>query len=104
MSRRVVTTEVADSDIRNIASYIAFDNSHASAQFGQELWTAVSRIAENPEIGRVVPEVTALRVTRVSRRFYRYLIFYRVPGPETIEVVRVLHAARDITAFLRDNP
>jgi len=104
MSRRVTTTEAADSDVRNIVTYIAFDNTNAAAQFGRELGNMLGHIAENPEIGRTVPEFPVLRTIRISRRFCRYLIFYRSPDHETIEVVRILHSARDITAFLRDIP
>ena len=104
MTRRVTTTETADGDVRDIATYIALDNPHAAAQFGQELWVALRRIGETPEIGRVMPEFAELRVTRVSRRFHRYLIFYRSLDTETVEVVRILHGARDITAFFRDIP
>src|SRR5258706_6378197 len=102
MIRRITTTEAADADIRDIATYIAYDNEHASRKFGAELWESFQRIAENPEIGHIVAEFSELRVLRVSNRFRRYLVFYRSLGTETVEVVRVLHGARDITLLVRD--
>jgi plasmid stabilization system protein ParE len=66
------------------------------------LWDCFQRIAESPDIGHAVPEFTTLRAVRVSSRFWRYFVFYRSPDTETIEAVRVLHGARDLTALLRD--
>ena len=104
MIRRITTTEAADADIRDIATYIAFDNAYAARQFGAELWESFQRIAENPEIGHTVLEFDELRVFRVSNRFQRYLVFYRSRDVETVEVVRVLHGARDIKLLLQDIP
>ena len=99
----VTTTRVADQDIRDIATYLAADNRKAAEQFGQELGHAFARIADAPRSGRPVRGFrAALRVIRVSSRFRRYLIFYRLIGNQSIEIVRVLHGARDITALLRD--
>ena len=44
------------------------------------------------------PGLAGIRVSRI-RRFKNYLIFYRVLD-DGIEVVRVLHGARDIERFL----
>ena len=46
------------------------------------------------------PALAGLRFLPVSR-FKKYLIFYR-PIPGGIEVVRVLHGARDIESILAD--
>jgi hypothetical protein len=54
-----------------------------------------------PGIGRRWKSTLAvnqdLRVTTVSRRFQDYLIFSR-PIDEGVEIVRVLHGARDVIA------
>ena len=50
--RRLTTTLDADNDIRDIATYIAFDNVAAASQFGVELAAALNRIAASPAIGR----------------------------------------------------
>ena len=103
MTSRVTTTRVADSDIRDIATYIAADNRKAAERFGEELWLAFERIGSAPNSGRMVRGFgVGLRVVRISSRFRRYLIFYRVLGDASIEVVRVLHGARDISALLND--
>ena len=102
MSLRLTTTELADSDIRDIATYIALNNAHAARLFGRELWERFQAICQTPQIGRSVPGYGNLRVVRVSGRFWRYLLLYRLPDSETLEVVRVLHGARDLTALLHD--
>ena len=103
MSLVVTTTRAADEDIRNVVTYIAADNPVAAQRFATELWETLHRIADTPRLGRVVRGFgTALRVARVSSRFRRYLIFYRLPDERTLEIVRVLHGSRDITATLAD--
>ena len=100
-ARRVTTTVAADGDIRDIATYIATDNPKAARQFAQELWFALERISAAPNAGFPVPGFhVPLRATRVSARFRRYLIFYRTLDDATVEVVRILHGARDLTALL----
>lgn len=103
MTRRIATTLAADEDIRIIATYIAIDNPKAARQFGEELWAAFGRIADYPEAGAVATGFSVpLRFVRVSPRFRRYLIFYRQPDESAIEIVRVLHAARDLARLFRD--
>lgn len=52
-------------------------------------------IADHPQSGRARPELARnLRSLPVNR----YLIFYR-PGRDIVEIVRVLHSARDIYAI-----
>ena len=103
MTARVTTTSAADGDIRDIATYIAADNRKAAERFGEELWFAFERIGDAPHSGRAVrTSGVELRVVRVSSRFRRYLIFYRVLGNASVEIVRVLHGARDISALLNE--
>jgi toxin ParE1/3/4 len=45
------------------------------------------------------PALAALRVFRVSG-FERMLVLYR-PHPDGVEILRVVHASRDLEAFLR---
>jgi plasmid stabilization system protein ParE len=103
MIRRVATTERADANVRDIATYLALDNDHAAPQFGVDLWTCLSRVAQNPGVGHAVPEFDGLRATRITSRFWRYLVFYRSPDSETVEAVRVLYSARDLAVLLHDS-
>jgi toxin ParE1/3/4 len=102
MSRVVTTTVAADNDIRAIATYIAADKPQSARDFGIELGKVFNRIGEHADLGRVIDVglPITLQVVRVSRRFRRYLVFYRVLDAECIEVVRVLHGARDVNTLL----
>ena len=103
MNRRITTTKAADQDIRDIATYVAVNNPVAARKFGTELWRTFDRLASSPESGRAVQGFgVPLRVVRVSSRFRRYLVFYRLTDETTIEIVRVLHGARDLTTLLAD--
>jgi len=103
MSCLITTTKAADQDIRDIATYIASSDPSAARKFGTELWRTFGIIADSPKAGRVVRGFGApLRVLRVSSRFRRYLIFYRLLDETTIEIVRLLHGARDLAVLLAD--
>ncbi len=58
-------------------------------------------LADLSEIGSVHSfnnkELDGLRMLRIPK-FEKYLIFYR-PMPEGTEIIRVLHAARDISSI-----
>lgn len=100
---RVTTTDIADVDIGDIANYIASDNPKAARQFEDEVFAALQRIREFPKTGRVIEEVPGdFLVVRVSQRFHRYLIFYRIVDAHTVEIARVLHGARNVFALLAD--
>src|ERR1051326_940220 len=101
MTLRLTTTEVADSDIRDVATYLATYNPVAAEQFESELWEAFERIRTNPDIGVLLDGYTeSVRSLRVSRRFRKYLIFYCRKDEDSVEVVRILHGARDLTKLL----
>src|SRR5215468_7197472 len=97
MSHRILKTPQAEADLLEIASFIAEDNLDAAERFVDAAEAAFTQLAALPSIGLTVPFQSALaqglRVWRVEG-FERYLIFYR-PGESGIEVVRILHAARD---------
>src|SRR3954469_9437762 len=63
-------------------------------------------LSATPGIGaprpRANPALRALRMHPV-RGFDSHLLFYR-PIPDGIELIRVLHGARDIDAILKDEP
>ena len=100
---RVTTTAIADADIGDIANYIASDNPRAAEQFEDEIFAAQERISEFPKAGRPIEDIPGnFLVVRVSQRFHRYLIFYRIVDPSTVEIVRVLHGARNVFALLAD--
>ncbi|HWA88416.1 MAG TPA: type II toxin-antitoxin system RelE/ParE family toxin [Rhizomicrobium sp.] len=78
MRRRVVVTEIAERDVREIAAYISTDNRIAARRFGVEFANAVERIGMFSGTG--YPLVGDDRTTlgmRVSPRFSRYTVIYK---------------------------
>jgi len=92
----VLRRPLAALDVLNIWDHIADDDMVAADRWVDELDTAFGRLATQRLMGRARPELAPdLR----SFPFQRYVIFY-VPLPDGIDVVRVLHSARDVDSDL----
>ena len=100
MKHPYIITSAADQDIDGLFSFIDQRNHDAAVRFLQAAETSYMKLAAMPELGQRQnfrrPELAGLRVWQVQG-FENFLIFYR-PLKRGIEVVRVLHAARDIAA------
>ena len=84
-------------DLDEIVDWIRSDNPHAARGFANDLHRVVRNLARHPLMGRARPEVAEnLR----SFPFGRYIVFY-LPAEHGIDVVRILHGARDLAAVLR---
>lgn len=90
---KVVVTEPAQDDIREIGEYVRQDSPAAASRLVENLLTACDELALHPHR---YPAATGFDLRR--RPFGSYLIFYRVGL--LIEIVRILHAARDWTHLL----
>ncbi len=102
MSKRIVFRPRATSDLREQAAFIAKDSLEAAERFTRAADETFEQLAAMPEMG--VPRAhrneshSGLRMFPV-RSFGKHLVFYR-PCESRIEIVRVLHAARDLAALL----
>jgi len=99
MSRFKLSTP-ARQDLREIRDYIAQDNIPAARNFLAKLTQAFRSIAAMPGKGHARKDLTDLPV-----RFWpvgSYLIVYD-PEKRPLEILRVLHGARDVEAIL-ENP
>ncbi len=95
----VVLTAQAEDDLVDIACYIAEDNPEAAAGFIEKMEQICALLAASPEIGRQRAELaTNLR----SFPLDRYVLF-SIPQKRGIEVLRVLHGARDIPSNFPTN-
>ena len=91
MSRAQYTTQ-AEEDILDIAAYISLDNPEAAHRFVARILRSCDRMSSTPQAGRLREDIGSnLRSFLVGK----YLAFYRVV-PGGIEVLRVLHGARDL--------
>src|SRR5690242_17262097 len=90
----------ADTEIDALADYIANDNPEAAARFLDAVQKTLDLLSEHPGIGSRryahLPLLEGLRVVGVTD-FKNHLVFY-LERPSYIDVLRVLHSARDIPA------
>ena len=93
----VVVTAEAEADLDQITTYIAERSIEIALNFVQELREKCESLADAPRGYPLVPRLERLGIR--SHPFGNYLIFYRV-GTNAIEVVHVLHGARDYERLL----
>jgi toxin ParE1/3/4 len=82
----------AETDLLEIWLYIAQDSPRAADRLLDRIETECRLLADNPRLGRARPELAPDARARIVGR---YLVLYR-ERDEGIEVVRVVHAAREI--------
>ncbi|MFH0789091.1 MAG: type II toxin-antitoxin system RelE/ParE family toxin [Pseudomonadota bacterium] len=91
----IITRPLAGSDLVEIWGYIAEDNEAQADAFIDTLDRKIHILAERPNMGRPRDELAKdLRSFPVGR----YVIFY-IPLADGVEIVRVLHGARDLDAL-----
>ncbi len=102
MTKRIVITPRASQDLDENFAYIAQNNLDAALRFFDAARQTFARLAQMSGMGRLYPvqnpRLEGLRRLSV-RGFENYLIFY-LSFDDYIEVVRILHAARDLEEVL----
>lgn len=106
MNRKIIRREKAKQDILELADYLAWESSLAVAErFVQSVEEAFRLIAEMPYIGRVYecnnPQLSHLRMWPV-KGVEKHILFYR-SAPDFVEIIRVIHSARDIPPILEND-
>jgi toxin ParE1/3/4 len=95
----VVIRPKALADLTDIWAYIAEDSIRHADAFAARLNQEFRMLARRLELGRARPELLAnLRSFPVGN----YVIFY-LPRPRGIEVIRVLHGARDLKPLIGED-
>lgn len=93
----IVIRPRARSDIDKAWDYIAEESELEADSFVERLSEKFKLVAGQPDMGRLREDLMPdLR----SFPFERYLIFY-IPSADGIDVVRILHSARDIEPQFR---
>ena len=103
VTRDLIVSEPADDDINEYLAYLNERNPEAARRFLQALHQACDRLLSLPDVGHVWEttreDLKGLRAWRVDD--FPLSIFY-FSRPNAIEVIRVLHHARDIKAILEE--
>ncbi len=107
MTARYRVLPAADRDLDHQAAYLATQASLDTAlRFYDAAGATFAKLADMPGIGErwpsTNPRLAGLRVWRIEG-FGKHLIFYR-PAADGIEVIRVIHGARDIDSVLESGP
>lgn len=90
-------TPLARRDLEEIWDYLALDNREAAERVLDRIEAAIRELVRTPGMGHLREDLADRR-----HRFfliYSYLIVYR-PETRPLEIIRVLHASRDIRALL----
>jgi toxin ParE1/3/4 len=103
VARRLVLTLAAEGDLAEQVDYLGVQRPAAARRYVLALHSAFDRLLGMPELGArrsyPVPGCENVRIWPVPG-FRRFVIVYRATR-KTVEVIRVLHSARDISRVLK---
>ena len=101
MKRLVIKRQAAKRDLDENAAFLGKESPDVAIRFLEAAEKSFLELAAMPDLGRECDfENPAFKGMRrwLVRGFQNYLILYR-PIPKGIEIIRVLHGARDIEAI-----
>lgn len=96
--RRLHFTRLAEQDLTEICDYIAAKSVQRAAAVVKGLEQACQMLVSQPGMGRARPE---LAPDLCSLTEGSHIIFYRV-ADDGVQVIRILHGARDLPAIFED--
>ena len=96
MPLRIERTRAARNDLFDIWDYVSPNSLKGATRVVREIYAAFAMLADQPMAGRdrsdLGPELRSFPVAG-------YMVFYRQDA-STLSIIRILHAARDITPDL----
>src|SRR4051812_29205837 len=101
--RRLLVRDIARDDVDEIARYIAQDKLDAALRFYDAAEAAFDLLASVAGAGpRVEPSIDLVPDLRFwpIKRYRNYLVLYR-PLPDGVEILRVVHGARDLPGLFQ---
>ena len=90
---KVFWTETAVNHLSSIYNYISQNSPQYAQRLVERLTRRSEQIANFPLSGRLVPEFETEHIREVIEGSYRIIYYIK---PEQIDVIAVLHAARNI--------
>jgi toxin ParE1/3/4 len=101
--RRYVVRPIHEAELDALADHLAESSATTAARFYRAAIDTMERLVRFPGSGALIPsrqlKLQDIQVKPI-RGFGNHLIFYRVVDDQ-IEIVRVLHAARDWARLIR---
>jgi toxin ParE1/3/4 len=101
---QVIWRAIAEQDLAEAYLFLGGESPEAAERLLDAVGDAIGLLLENPDVGRpcsfVAPRAERMRSSAL-RAFPNYLIFYQVVG-EHLEIIRILHGARDVPRVLGD--
>ena len=94
---KVVVTNAALDDLLQIGRAITIDNPQRAETFVSEIYDRCQRLGAMPRAFPLLPNWEERGIRR--RPFGDYLIFYRI-NKDQVEILHILHGARDFEAIL----
>ena len=99
MSKYQFTPQVV-ADLFEIWTFIAQDNPTAADRVEEAVYRACNFLAASPLVGRMRKDLTPLPVRFwVVQPYLNYIIVYN-PEKEPLQIIRILHSARDLRSVL----
>jgi len=95
MARRtpLVWTQPALDNLLEIVQHIQADNPSAAHRFAEQIKSKVSRLADFPDSGRIVPEFPGSGLREIIVGNYR-IIYRAAKRPRRVEILTMRHGAR----------
>ena len=93
MDYRIIWTESAQADLKQLVTYIGGDDPISAERFGFGLVDHVEQVSQQPWSGRKVPETDIEELRELIYSPYR-IIYEIYEDQKIVYVVRVWHAAR----------
>jgi len=92
-----ILAPAAQRDLRTLQAYVAQENIQLARRVLAEIRAACARLADHPHLGHTREDLTDQPV-----RFWLVRTYYIIYRPETrpLEIVRIVHSARDIPHLL----
>ena len=87
-------TELAVLDLENIRDFISRDSEYYAVEFTTKIIDTVEKLYLLPSMGRKVPETNDKSIREVI--CYGYRIMYRIENEDSILILGIIHAARDM--------
>lgn len=98
---RIEWSPRAREDLRQICDFIARDSERYAASFVRKTFDAVERCGEFPDAGSIVPEFDDPKLR--ERLVFQYRLIYRWVSESHVDVVAIIHGARQMPAAIRDD-